>query len=397
MEQNTHQKKSKNHCLIFDPIPFFGGSKLATQEALNQCDNESVSFTVLTVSPTCWESEVSLSTHQIKTIHLRMPPLLFTASHGGLFWVKQFYFSLMLFITLLRIPPVNSVVGMSGPGVDMSLYLVKVIWRFPLIQLIHGPVAKSRSIGHCLTKADVIFALESCHPSIQSAFSHYFGWRVHAHSAREFTQFALSSPHYLFFNNGISSNQWPTSCTYGEPRLFWAASLLKWKGLDTLIETGKRLGNTTPIPTDICYIKPERTQISITQAPIQIPLFSWHKNPRNLDELRARNNVFVSTSQNEPFGLSILEAMAAGMCVVIPNDGAYWDSVLTHKVDCIKYKPNDSEDLFLSIQTLIFSPFLIPAIGQKAKIKAENYHAEQCYRKIARAIVQSPKQIAKGG
>ncbi|MDB1125724.1 glycosyltransferase [Vibrio algarum] len=302
------------------------------------------------------------------------------------FWIKQLYFALMLMMTLLRIHPVNSVVGMSGPGIDMALYLIKPFYHFKLIQLIHGPVGCSRSIGYCLVKADLIFALESAHPSINAAFIHYFSWKVNTESATEFAQFTLSTPRYLFFTNGISHHHWPTSCTYGEPRLFWSASLLKWKGLDTLIDAGKHLAESTPIPTDICYIKPERTALSISQAPVDLPCFTWHQNPRNLDEVRSQNNIFASTSQNEPFGLSILEAMAAGMCVLIPRDGAYWDRILTHNVDCIKYQPNNSKDLFLSIKKLIHSPELIPMLGQKAKKVAENYHAETSYREIVYAI-----------
>lgn len=390
MKHNSHNESSVNHCLVFDPIPFFGGSKVATQEMLNQCNSNDVLFTVLTVNPSCWQHESSLNSHQIKLIHLKLPQYLFSACHGGLFWIKQVYFALMLLITLCRVRHVNTAVGMSGPGIDMALYLIKPFYHFQLIQLIHGPVACSRSIGYCLAKADLVFALESVDFSVNAAFVQYFKWRVNGQSAKVFARFTLSSPRYQFFTNGISDTHWPTSCTYGEPRLFWAASLLKWKGLETLIDAGKRLAKTTPIPIEICYIKPERTALDISHAPVAIPYFSWHQNPRNLDEVRAQSNIFVSTSQNEPFGLSILEAMAAGMCVLIPRDDAYWDKILTHNVNCIKYQPNSSYDLFLAITRVIQSPDLIPILGRAAQTMANNnYRAELSYEKIVYAISSS--------
>ncbi|MDB1125725.1 hypothetical protein [Vibrio algarum] len=73
MKQTTRKEQPENHCLVFDPIPFFGGSKVATQEALNQCHSDDVFFTVLTVNPSCWQKEFSLNTHQIKLIHLKAP------------------------------------------------------------------------------------------------------------------------------------------------------------------------------------------------------------------------------------------------------------------------------------------------------------------------------------
>ncbi|MBF4438182.1 glycosyltransferase, partial [Vibrio anguillarum] len=68
--------------------------------------------------------------------------------------------------------------------------------------------------------------------------------------------------------------------------------------------------------------------------------------------------LFVSTSQQEPFGLSILEALAAGMCVIIPEDNAYWDSLLTHELNCLKYAANDVSSLAETLHRAITEPHL---------------------------------------
>ncbi len=386
MEDNRFNHSSETHCLIFDPIPFFGGSKSATQEALMQCNNSKVSFTLLTASPECWQNQTLLNRHNIQVFRLWLPHFLLSATQGLAYWIKQCFFFLMIVMTLLRVKPIDKAVGMSGPGVDMSLYIAKLFYRFNLIQLIHGPVAQSGSIGYCLSRANRIFALDSCHNSVQQALSAFINRTVSSASGSALASFALTTPRYQYFQNGISEHHWPTPCYYGEPRLFWAASLLKWKGLDTLIEAAKLLSEQTPLAADICFIRPQNTSLPVSKAPVPVTQFNWHENPANLDQIRARNNIFISTSHNEPFGLSILEAMAAGMCVIIPADNAYWDRHLSDGVNCLKYQPDNAVDLYRAICRLVYSPDLIQTLGQKAGQIAESYRAEQCYREMAVSI-----------
>lgn len=371
--------------LIFDPIPFSGGSKIATSCALSHCDQDRIKFTVITASPKCWENS-ELDNGQLSIICLPCPTRLAQASSGISYWLKQGYFSLFLLLTLLRIPKVNQAIGASGPGVDMALYLCRFLFSYTIIQLIHGPVGASRSIGYCLSTTDKLFYLASSESSVITALNLYLRNKINNDLDETLAKTYLKRPHCQTFNNGLSRQKWPTQCQYDEPRLFWSASLLKWKGLDLLIDCLKTLPNRSLTSTNICYIKPQNTTLTVSDAPIAIQGVTWFQQPNNLDQIRSESNIYVSTSTNEPFGLATLEAMAAGMCVIIPADGAYWDNVLIEDVHCIKYLPNDVESLKAAVIKVSANTGLISALGEQAKKMATHFQAELVYQAIYQAV-----------
>ncbi|HAS62536.1 MAG TPA: glycosyl transferase, partial [Vibrio sp.] len=170
------------------------------------------------------------------------------------------------------------------------------------------------------------------------------------------------------------------------PHCFWAASLLKWKGLERFVDALRIAHQTEPVFSTICYIKPKQINLAISMAPIPIPFTKWHHDPDNFDQLRSQCNIFISTSTKEPFGLSILESLAAGMCVIIPQDGSYWDEALTDKVNCLKYPEGDNATLSRLILQLHHEPQLLSAIQSQAYIFSHQYRAEHTYNNIVHAV-----------
>ena len=191
------------------------------------------------------------------------------------------------------------------------------------------------------------------------------------------------------FVNGLSSQRTPKQANPISKRVFWAASLLKWKNVDLLLEAMQQ-DEATYLNAIICYIKPNIAGVDCSEPDFTHPNVEWHESPNNLDELRAQCGVFVSTSINEPFGLSILEALAAGMCVVIPQDDSYWDRVLTHGKNCFKYIPNDAASLHNAIVLLNESPWLKVTMGLEALNVASLYTAERCYFSVTQQLCKDP-------
>ena len=368
----------QRHLIVIDPTAFAGGSKVATESILSLLDSQQFRITVLTADKQSW-----LSKH-INKVNLYEPKCLAQKEQGIGYFIRHGVLALQLLSARLRFGRIDVALGASGPGVDLALYLLRPLMQFPIIQLIHGPVAQSRTIARCLQAAQHVHYLQSSIDSLNASLATIGLPRT-----------ALPQ-HFHRFENGLNEKHWPSECQYMQPVVFWAASLLKWKGLDLLLKVLKTLPEKQRPITSICYIKPKNVQLPISDAPVRINKVAWNENPKDIDTIRANANIFVSTSHQEPFGLSILEAMAAGQCVLIPADGAYWDQVLTDHVNCIKYLPQQAEDLQQKLMMLTQDMALVKRLGQQASLLARDYSANQQYQRIIQNMVHSqPHASAK--
>lgn len=363
----------ERNILIIDPTPFSGGSKIATENILRLLDPERTNIYVLTADSQSW------GWSYLKRLSLYQPRWLATKSQGIPYFLRHFIIALNIIHARLRHGRFETCVGASGPGVDLAIYLVRPLLRFNIVQLIHGPVAQSRTIGRCLRIANEVHYLESARRSLVSAL---------ATISNDLEN--LPAPRFQVMENGLPDHNWPTRCQTDRAVIFWAASLLRWKGLETLIASLDNIDAQERPDTHICFIRPQNTTLPISNAPINMQAVHWHEDPEHLDDLRAKANIFVSTSKNEPFGLSILEAMASGHCVLIPADGAYWDHVLEDGVNCLKYYPEDPVDLAHKILLLKDNLSLLRKIGAAAAKLARSYRAETRYSKIKTALQTQP-------
>lgn len=367
--------KTKRHILALDPTAFIGGSKTATENMLQTLDRQQICISVLTADTKSWK------TPSFQKVRLNECRYLSKKEHGLGYFLRHSLIALQLLITRLRYGRIDIVIGASGPGVDLAIYLARPLLKYEIIQLIHGPVANSRTIGRCLLSADQIHCLESARSSVFSALSRVLTFPI-KHNPENF--------HIL--ENGLSASQWPSQCQYRYPRVLWAASLLKWKGLDTFVNALQQLSDEKRPQTHICYIRPQKTALPVTSAPQKIHAVSWHEAPDDLDQIRASTNIFVSSSSQEPFGLSILEAMAAGHCILLPADGAYWDKVLEDGINCIKYTPHDATELAIKLYLISQSLGQIRLIGMAAAKLAKQYKAEKQYRQFCHKLLDSSNQ-----
>ena len=362
----------KRHLVVIDPTAFSGGSKVATESILRLLDSNKIRITVLSADPDSWHWP------QLTCVPLYQPKWLARKEQGIAYFLRHFFIALNLLLLRLRFGRFDIGLGASGPGVDLALYLLKPLLGITVIQLIHGPVARSNTIARCLLAAEQVYYLQSSRDSLLSSLA----------CIDEHPRQTLPA-HFQIMHNGLSEQLWPTPCQQQSPVVLWAASLLKWKGLETLLIALRSLPADKRPLTHICYIKPKEMQLPISKLPHALHKVNCYENPANLDQIRASANIFVSTSKNEPFGLSILEALAAGHCVLIPADGAYWDQILEDNLNCIKYQSDNAGHLMQKLMLLNNDLQQVIRIGQQAVKIATDYRAKRRYANIQTGIAQS--------
>jgi glycosyltransferase involved in cell wall biosynthesis len=99
------------------------------------------------------------------------------------------------------------------------------------------------------------------------------------------------------------------------------------------------------------------------------------------DDIVAGSDVVVHPARSEPFGLAVLEAMAAGKPVVAARtDGPRL--LIEDGVDGVLVEPEDVEQLTRAVGRLLDDPAERSALGARAAHAAERYQVEGMVRRI---------------
>lgn len=423
-------KESSKNLLFFDPIPFSGGSKKVINSIIQLLPKTDVRITVATANPSDWQKVSEINGEMIpiintlKIVKIRNINFLQQAETGVLYFACQILLALQLLVIQLFNKKFTLLIGTSGPGVDLALYFFNLVIRKPLFQFVQGPIAPSRTIARCLLCCTSLCYLASTKISIENCLTSFITRNNSGKSNKKLNilaKKALDGDNFFELNNGLTRYDWPTQIKHAtkiktnnlinsseknnicsgdnqyvdkehqeciERDVFWAASLLKWKGLDLFIDALSLFDENKKPFSSICYIRPKKTTLSSSIAPQNICNVNWYEQPENIDVIRKNHKIFVSTSDKEPFGLSVLEALAAGMVVVIPNDGAYWDQKLVHGENCFKYNSNNPLDLKDKISYLLSNEKLMITLGKNSLVVAENYRAEKTYKPIIEILMR---------
>jgi len=167
-------------------------------------------------------------------------------------------------------------------------------------------------------------------------------------------------------------------------RVGLVATYAKWKGQKVFLQAAERLTRTFPSSQLRFYI-------------VGGPIYDTHGSQFSYDELqrladslgiaaqvgfipfqshveavyRALDIVVHGSTQPEPFGLTIAEAMACGRPVVVSEAGGAVE-LFTSGHDAIGYKCGDAREMSNAIGRLIAAPSLRAALSQNARRSAES-------------------------
>lgn len=355
--------------VIFDPVPYTGGSKKVINQIFSRCP-DNINVYVISNDKTSWQQ------NRYKVLPLFNFPFLMRQTSGGGYLLKQLYFSVVILFYLCQIGKVSRAVGISGPTVDLALYLVKLFINWEVIQLIQGNIPSSYFAGYGLKQAFVVYYLKSTEHSIELALN-----KINS-------KLTIDSDKFSSFVNAVNAADISVKKENSSVGIFWAASLLPWKKMDDFVNSVDALSSmgseiNTAYFASVCYINPNPSRVFNPKPKKSI---TFYHEPNNLDEIRANASIFVSTAKKEPFGLSILESMIAGLAVVIPRDNAYWDQQLTHGVNCVKFDPESNDSLTEALFNLINDENTRINIAKSGQKIAQNYTSHNCYSQILKSI-----------
>ena len=137
----------------------------------------------------------------------------------------------------------------------------------------------------------------------------------------------------------------------------------------------------------------EKLQRSITTLSLEHRVTLLTNQPfSKLFELLSIAKVFLRTLHNEPFGISIVEAMAAGCVPVVPRDGGPWLDILDSSQGKYGYSYDTLEEAADCIRILLENEQLRNEVSKRAQKRAENFESsffEKKIQKVVRAAIRA--------
>ncbi len=120
--------------------------------------------------------------------------------------------------------------------------------------------------------------------------------------------------------------------------------------------------------------------------PENVTIHSW-VDEKTLRDLYATCKGFITTSQNEDFGMTVVEAMAAGKPVIAPREGGYRESVIPGKTGILIDGINDKK-LLAAIKQISKNP---ARYRKDCELQAKKFDTDRFIQQIKEIILQHEK------
>jgi len=180
-------------------------------------------------------------------------------------------------------------------------------------------------------------------------------------------------------------------------RICYASLVLPYKGAHVLVQAlsilhragidfSAEIAGDAP---DAAFFKQLQDTVA-TQGMESKVRFTGFLDRVGLAALFNRSNVLVFPSQfPEPFGISQVEAMAAGLVVVTSGTGGAKE-IVRHDVDGLLFQPESAQDLADKLYSLTAQQGLMDRLQKKAQSRAVEFSVDHAVSKIE-ALVQEMK------
>jgi glycosyltransferase involved in cell wall biosynthesis len=348
--------------LIYDASPALGGALTSAALLAPWLAKRGYEVEVRAVA-------VAAAQHAGVALDPDAPPLPtdFDATHGRAYFHRE---TERAGVLVLKTRRPDLIIANNTPAANLAVHMAARAWDpagpgLPVIQWVRGPLPDTSITRMLLLRAHTVLAPA---PRVAADVLR-LAPKAHVEIAPEAVIPIAAAP------PESARQQW-----------LWASSLAPWKGAPLLVEALKRARRALA-PQRLPDVLGAYIPLGDETTPPATPpgLIDWQAMP-DLAIERARSLVYIHTATSpEPFGRSVLEAMAAGLCPVVPDEGMPKDLV-RNGVTGLVYKAREADDLAAALTTLARDPARARALGSAASDAARDYHPDQVWRVLKHLI-----------
>jgi glycosyltransferase involved in cell wall biosynthesis len=337
--------------LVHDESPGLGGSVTSLGALLPFLRSAGWRVEVVALQPEGWEGE-GIEPHLLRRRGERVK--------GAAYFAREAVRALDLRALARRLGP-DVLLANNGPTANLATHLAGRSLGLPVVQYVRGPFPRSDLAGKILRSASAIFTVGDECTRLTSAVG-----RVRVEPVAE----------------GLDPSRWPRPRAPFTRAWLWNSALVGWKGLPLLLDAFGALGASAP-PLHVCYTTLPDHHPDAVEPPVRVPAgVEMHRAPPDLDELRSRCIAYVHTAlRPEPFGRSVLEAMAAGLCPIVPAAGTP-GRLIRHRVNGLVYAPGSARGLESVLRLVAREPALCAQLGARAESDARAYRSDLVFQPV---------------
>ncbi len=184
-------------------------------------------------------------------------------------------------------------------------------------------------------------------------------------------------------------------------RICYASLVLPYKGVDTLVDALGRLhaagvdfsAEIAGDAPDVGFLAQLQEQVRACGMEHKVR-FTGFLDRGALGALFARSNVLVFPSRfDEPFGISQVEALAAGLVVVSSGTGGAKE-IIRDETDGLLFKAGDAAELAQRLARLAGDPALMQRLQRNAQSRATTFSVDHAVRKIEALAAEMQAALA---
>ena len=351
--------------LVHDESPGLGGSVTSLGALVPFLRRSGWRVEVAALQPDGWEGE-GIAPHLLRRRGERIA--------GAAYFVREAMRALDLRALCRSLRP-DVLLANNGPTANLATHLAGWALGIPVAQYVRGPFPPSELAGKVLRRAVAVFTVgEEC--------------------TRQAASVRGVAPEQV--EEGLDPVRWPATRSPSARDWFWGSALVEWKGLPMLLDAYGALGEAAP-PLHVCYAThPPGHPDAVPLPPRILPGVNLRRSPPDLDAIRARCLVYVHTAlRPEPFGRSLLEAMAAGLCPVVPDAGTP-GRLVRHLQNGLTYRAGSVRDLEAALRRAAGDPDLCARLGAQASREARRYTADRVFQPVLAGLERlRPFRVAR--